>query len=88
VEDDYISVADMGIYHAVPGHIDLWKWPDMTKQNLEAIGSLQRAGRSEVVLFQFPYSIRYEPENRRYPDKCLTCFKEVQAAVAFRTVEC
>jgi len=42
------------------------------------------AGRLEAVLFQFPYSFQYTPENRSYLDKLLKYFKGVPAAVEFR----
>jgi uncharacterized protein YecE (DUF72 family) len=62
-------------------------WNDTAKQYLEAIEPLREAGRLEAVLFQFPYSFHYEPENRRYLDKLLTYFKGVPLAVEFRKAD-
>lgn len=73
--------------------VDPLKWPDTAKRYLEAVEPLREAspehpgGRLEAVLFQFPYSFHYEPENRRYLDKLLAFFKDVPAAVEFRTAE-
>jgi uncharacterized protein YecE (DUF72 family) len=44
-------------------------------------------GRLDAVLFQFPYSFHYTPDNRRYLDRLLTYFMEVPAAVEFRTAD-
>jgi uncharacterized protein YecE (DUF72 family) len=52
---------------------------------VEAIDPLLRAWRLEAVLFQFPPKFTYEADNRRYLDKLLTYFKDVHAAVEFRT---
>jgi uncharacterized protein YecE (DUF72 family) len=45
------------------------------------------AGRLEAVLFQFPYSFNYIPENRAYLDKLLKYFRGVPTAVEFRKAD-
>jgi uncharacterized protein YecE (DUF72 family) len=73
--------------------VDPLKWPDTAARYLEAVEALREPspehprGRLEAVLFQFPYSFHYEPENRRYLDKLLRYFEAVPAAVEFRTAE-
>lgn len=64
--------------------IDTVKWPDTAKKYIEAVSPLLEAHRLEAVLFQFPYSFHYTPENRRYLDKLLTCFRDIPIAVEFR----
>lgn len=67
--------------------IDPNQWTNEAKTFLESIEPLREAGRLEAVLFQFPNSFRYRPENRRYLDKLLTYFKGVPMAVEFRHSE-
>jgi uncharacterized protein YecE (DUF72 family) len=73
--------------------IDGAKWEDTAKRYLDALAPLREAapgyprGRLEAVLFQFPYSFHYEPGNRKYLDRLLTCFKEIPAVVEFRAAE-
>jgi uncharacterized protein YecE (DUF72 family) len=73
--------------------VDSVKWLDVAKRYLDAIAPLREAspgfpaGRLEAVLFQFPFSFGYEPENRRYLDKLLTFFNGVPAAVEFRKAD-
>jgi uncharacterized protein YecE (DUF72 family) len=46
-----------------------------------------KAGRLEAVLFQFPPSFNYIPENRTYLDKLLKYFKCIPKAVEFRKAD-
>jgi uncharacterized protein YecE (DUF72 family) len=62
-------------------------WEDEAKTYLKAIEPLLVAGRLEAVLFQFPYSFQYTPDNRRYLDKLLAYFKGVPTAVEFRKAD-
>jgi len=62
-------------------------WEAEAKAYLTAIEPMLEAGRLEAVLFQFPYSFHYTPENRRYLDKLLAYFKGVPSAVEFRTAD-
>ena len=62
-------------------------WEGEATTYLNAIEPLVSAGRLEAVLFQFPYSFKYEDENRRYLDKLLKHFKGVPAAVEFRKAD-
>jgi len=59
-------------------------WENEAKTYLTAIDPLLKAERLEAVLFQFPYSFKYEDGNRRYLDKLLKYFKDVPLAVEFR----
>ncbi|MDR2053176.1 MAG: DUF72 domain-containing protein [Treponema sp.] len=59
-------------------------WEGEAKTYLAALEPLREEGRLEAVLFQFPFSFRYEPDQRRYLDKLLGFFKDVPAAVEFR----
>jgi len=59
-------------------------WEGEAKTYLTAIEPLIEAGRLDTVLFQFPYSFKYEDDNRRYLDKLLKTFKDVPKAVEFR----
>lgn len=63
------------------------QWEGEAKTYLNAIEPMLSAGRLEAVLFQFPYSFKYEDENRRYLDKLLKTFKEVPTAVEFRKAD-
>jgi uncharacterized protein YecE (DUF72 family) len=62
-------------------------WGEEAKTYLKAIEPALGAGRLEAVLFQFPYSFQYTPDNRRYLDKLLTYFKGVPVAVEFRKAD-
>jgi uncharacterized protein YecE (DUF72 family) len=67
--------------------INLSLWEEEAKTYLTAIESILGAGRLEAVLFQFPYSFKYEDDNRRYLDKLLKYFKDVPKAVEFRKTD-
>jgi uncharacterized protein YecE (DUF72 family) len=45
---------------------------------------MMEAGRLDAVLFQFPYSFKYDDDNRRYLGKLLKAFENVPSAVEFR----
>ncbi|GHU99011.1 hypothetical protein FACS189483_07750 [Spirochaetia bacterium] len=64
--------------------IDPAGWEAEAETYLSALEPLQRDKRLDAVLFQFPFSFHYEPQNRRYLDKLLAFFKEVPTAVEFR----
>jgi uncharacterized protein YecE (DUF72 family) len=51
------------------------------------IAPLIEAGRIGAVLFQFPYSFHYTPENRKYLDKLCREFHGLPAACEFRSNE-
>jgi uncharacterized protein YecE (DUF72 family) len=57
------------------------------KTYLNAIEPMLAAGRLEAVLFQFPYSFKYDIENRTYLDRLLKYFKGVPTAVEFRKAD-
>ena len=67
--------------------INAAQWEADAASYLRAIEPVLAAGRLEAVLFQFPYAFHYTPDNRRYLDKLLACFKEAPAAVEFRTAD-
>jgi uncharacterized protein YecE (DUF72 family) len=67
--------------------IDPYKWKDEAKIYLQAIECLQKSGRLEAVLFQFPYSFHYDADNRRHLDKLLTEFHSIPSAVEFRNTD-
>ena len=67
--------------------INLTQWEGEAKTYLTAIEPLRREKRLEAVLFQFPNSFRYTPDNRRYLDKLLKYFKDVPLAVEFRSAD-
>jgi uncharacterized protein YecE (DUF72 family) len=46
--------------------INFSQWESEAKTYLTAIEPLLGAGRLEVVLFQFPYSFRYEENSRKW----------------------
>ena len=62
-------------------------WEGEAKTYLTAIEPMLNLNRLEAILFQFPYSFHYTPENRRYLDKLLAFFKGVPAAVEFRAAD-
>jgi len=62
-------------------------WTEDAKIYLEEIEPLQGSGRLEAVLFQFPYSFRYNDDNRIYLDKLLKYFRDVPVAVEFRKTD-
>lgn len=53
----------------------------------EALSPLRTSGRLGAILFQFPYSFHYEPDNRRYLDRLLKDFDSWPLAVEFRNGE-
>ena len=63
------------------------QWEGEAEAYLSAIEPLSKSGRLEAVLFQFPYSFRYTPENRRYLDGLLRYFNDVPKAVEFRKAD-
>ena len=67
--------------------IDASKWKDEAKTYLKAIEPLQKEGRLEAVLFQFPYSFHYTPEKRQYLDNLLEEFSAAPNVVEFRNGE-
>ncbi|MFP3043372.1 DUF72 domain-containing protein [Treponema primitia] len=62
-------------------------WKGDAETYREAIEPVLQARRLEAVLFQFPYSFHYTPENRRYLGDVLSCFQGVPLAVEFRVAE-
>jgi uncharacterized protein YecE (DUF72 family) len=74
-------------YRSLTHEIDPSCWEEDAKTYREAINPIVRAGRLEAVLFQFPPKFTYEPDKRRYLDRLLAFFKEIPAAVEFRTPE-
>jgi len=60
------------------------QWEEEAKIYLTAIEPLLEANRLEAILFQFPYSFHYTPENRSYLDKLIKYFKGFPTAVEFR----
>ena len=62
-------------------------WESEAKTYKTAIEPLLEAKRLEAVLFQFPYSFKYEDDNRRYLDKLLKYFDGVPLAVEFRKAD-
>jgi uncharacterized protein YecE (DUF72 family) len=67
--------------------IDPVEWKDEAEKYITAISPLLCAKRLEVVLFQFPYSFKYDTENRKYLDQLLKYFKDVPVAVEFRKAD-
>jgi len=64
--------------------IESAQWETEANTYLMAIEPILMAKRLEAVLFQFPYSFHYTPDNRRYLDKLLARFKDIPVAVEFR----
>jgi uncharacterized protein YecE (DUF72 family) len=62
-------------------------WEGKAKTYLTALEPLLKTGRLGAVLFQFPYSFHYEPDQRRYLDKLLAYFKDIPSAVEFRNAD-
>jgi len=62
-------------------------WQNEANIYLKAIEPVLEAGRLEAVLFQFPYSLHYTDDNRRYLDSLLKYFKGIPLAVEFRTAD-
>ncbi|GHV92919.1 hypothetical protein AGMMS50268_34220 [Spirochaetia bacterium] len=63
------------------------EWKEQAEQYRAAIEPVLQAGRLEAVLFQFPYSFHYTPDNRRYLGNLLSCFQGVPLAVEFWVAE-
>jgi len=63
------------------------QWQNEAKTYLTAVEPLIAAKRLEAVLFQFPYSFKYENDNRIYLDKLLKYFNDVPVAVEFRKAD-
>jgi len=69
-------------HEIVPG-----QWENEAKTFRTAIEPLIEAKRLEAVLFQFPFSFKYEDGNRRYLDRLLKYFDGIPLAVEFRKVD-
>jgi len=63
------------------------QWESEAKTFITALEPLLGANRLEAVLFQFPYSFKYEDDNRRYLDRLLKYFKDAPVAVEFRKAD-
>ena len=74
-------------YRTLTHEINYSQWENDAKTYLKAIEPLIYSNRLEAVLFQFPFSFKYENENRRYLDKLLKFFKGVPMAVEFRKAD-
>jgi uncharacterized protein YecE (DUF72 family) len=74
-------------YQSLTHHGDATTLKDEAASYRAAIEPLVEAGRLGAVLFQFPYSFHYVPDNRRYLAQLLDCFRDVPCAVEFRTAE-
>jgi uncharacterized protein YecE (DUF72 family) len=57
---------------------------ESVKAYLEGIRPLVEFNRLSAILFEFPYSFHYEPDQRIYLDKLLNEFKGFPAVVEFR----
>jgi uncharacterized protein YecE (DUF72 family) len=75
--------AHESLTHKVRGEF----WEEDAKTYLGAVKPLLEAGRLGAVLFQFPYSFHYKPDERRYLDRLLSYFKGVPCAAEFRNAE-
>ena len=67
--------------------VDPFAWQDQAKTYIQALGPMLEAGRLEAVLFQFPYSFHYDPDNRKYLDRLLNVFSGIPCAVEFRNAD-
>ena len=67
--------------------VDPFTWQDQVKTYIQALSPVLEAGRLEAVLFQFPYSFHYDPENRKYLDRLLNEFADIPCAVEFRNAD-
>jgi uncharacterized protein YecE (DUF72 family) len=74
-------------YRTLTHEINHSQWENEAKTYLTAIDPLLKSNRLETVLFQFPYSFKYENDNRRYLDKLLKYFKDIPLAVEFRKAD-
>jgi len=71
-------------YKTLTHTINPGQWEGEAKTYLTALEPMLEAKQLEAVLFQFPYSFHYTPDNRRYLGKLLTYFNGVPVAVEFR----
>jgi uncharacterized protein YecE (DUF72 family) len=67
--------------------VDPAAWKDAAHAYRGALLPLLEAERLAAVLFQFPYSFHYTPENRQYLDRLLREMRELPAVVEFRNAE-
>jgi uncharacterized protein YecE (DUF72 family) len=74
-------------YQSLTHKIDPGAWRGEAAAFIGALEPMREAGRLEAVLFQFPYSFRYEADQRWYLDKLLGEFSGVPAAGEFRNGE-
>jgi len=63
------------------------QWEEEAKTFITAIEPLLEEKRLEAVLFQFPYSFQYTPDNRVYLDRLLKFFHGIPVAVEFRKAD-
>jgi uncharacterized protein YecE (DUF72 family) len=77
-------------HESLTHRVDGGKWREEAAAFIRALEPLRQpapgfaGGRLEAVLFQFPYSFHYEPDQRRYLDRLLGEFAGLPAAVEFR----
>ncbi len=67
--------------------VDTAAWKGAAHEYAESLAPLAEAGRLTAVLFQFPFSFHYTPENRRYLDYLLAELHELPRVVEFRNAE-
>jgi len=74
-------------YRTLTHNIDPSMWENEAKNFIKGIEPLLNANRLEAVLFQFPDTFDYSPENRTYLDKLLKYFNDLPKAVEFRKAD-
>jgi uncharacterized protein YecE (DUF72 family) len=84
-----MAEAGPGLRFAIKAHQSLThrvsgQWQEDALAFRKALEPLEEAGQLEAVLFQFPFSFHYTPENRVYLDKVLAFFKGLPLAAEFR----
>jgi uncharacterized protein YecE (DUF72 family) len=77
---DFSIKAHQSLTH----NIDQLKLKDYAKEYREGIHPLIRFNRLAAILFEFPFSFYYQPDNRKYLDKLLQEFTEYPIVIEFR----
>jgi len=67
--------------------IDLLHWKECAKEYREGIVPLIKSNRLAAILFEFPYSFHYIPDNRTYLDELIKDFNNLPVVIEFRNKE-
>jgi uncharacterized protein YecE (DUF72 family) len=74
-------------HESLTHRVDPAAWKEAARTYAHSLAPLQDAGKLSAVLFQFPFSFHYTPDNRRHLDRLLAELHELPRVVEFRNAE-